>query len=318
MAKKKGCLGCSLPIVIILAVIILAVVLIGVLAGPLGQKLIPGLHLPAWMSVPRPEPSLPAETIFHILGFPVTNTIIATWLTMLVLVIMAVAVSRRVKIIPGRLQSIFEGVLGWVFDLCASIAGEKDGRKFFPLVATIFLFVIVNALLALLPGFNSLIVHEGDAAIPVLRGANTDINTTFGLAIVAFLVFEYFGWRRLGLHYAKKFIVLGDVGHGFKQIFKGNMQGGMTIFSGAMVAIAGLLEGLSDFIRIISLTFRLLGNMIAGEIVILSFYFLAPFFVPNIMYIFELLFGFIQALVFASLTMVYITLAVAPHEEADH
>jgi F-type H+-transporting ATPase subunit a len=318
MPKKKGCLGCSLPIAIALAVLIVAVIIIGVLAGPLGQKLIPGLHLPGWLSVPRPEPSLPSEAIFHILGFPVTNTIIATWVTMLVLIVLAVTVSRRVKIIPGRMQSIFEGVLGWIYDLCASIAGEKDGRQFFPLIATIFLFVIVNALLALLPGYSSLIIHEGDAAIPVLRGANTDINTTFALAIVAFFVFEYFGWRRLGLHYVKKFIVVGDIGHGVKQIFKGNKQGGMTIFSGAMVAIAGLLEGLSDFIRIISLTFRLLGNMIAGEIVILSFYFLAPFLVPNIMYIFEFLFGFIQALVFASLTMVYITLAVAPHEEVEH
>jgi F-type H+-transporting ATPase subunit a len=318
MPKKKGCLGCSLPIAIFFVVIVIAIVLVGILAGPLGQKLFPALHLPGWLSISKPEPSLPSETIFHIFSFPVTNTIIATWITMLVLVGLAVTVSRRVKIIPGRLQSIFEGILGWVYDLCTSIAGEKDGRKFFPLIATVFLFVIVNALLALLPGFNSLIIHEGDAAIPVLRGANTDINTTFALAIVVFLVFEYFGWRRLGFHYIKKFIVVGDIGHGFKQIFKGNKQGGMTIFSGAMVAIAGLLEGLSDFIRIISLTFRLLGNMIAGEIVILSFYFLAPFFVPNIMYVFELLFGFLQALVFASLTMVYITLAVAPHEEGEH
>jgi F-type H+-transporting ATPase subunit a len=317
MPKKKGCLGCSLPLVILATVIIVTVVILGVLAGPLGQKMLPGLNLPGWMSVPRPEPSLPSETIFYIIGFPVTNTIIATWLTMLVLVILAVTVSRRVKIIPGKLQAVFEGILGWIYDLCSSIAGDKDGRKFFPLIATIFLFVIVNAFLALLPGFNSLIIHEGDAAIPVLRGANTDINTAFALAIVTFCVFEYFGWRRLGLHYLQKFVVLDKVGHGFKQLFKGDKQGGMTIFSGAMVAIAGLLEGLSDFIRIISLTFRLLGNMIAGEIVILSFYFLAPFFVPNIMYIFELLFGFLQALVFASLTMVYITLAVAPHE-AEH
>jgi F-type H+-transporting ATPase subunit a len=319
MAKKKGCLGCSLPIVIIIAIIFLAVIAVGFLAGPIGQKMAPGLHFPGWLSAPQPEVSLPSEAVFHISGFPVTNTILATWLTMLVLVGLAVAVSRRVKLIPGRLQSMFEGIIGWIYDLCVSATDEKDGRTFFPLVATIFLFVIFNALFALLPGVSSLVIHEGDAAVPVLRGANTDVNTTLALALVSFCVFEFVGIIRLRHHYFGKFLVFGELGHGVKQISTGKVgQGAMTAFSGVLIAFAGILEGVSDFIRIVSLTFRLLGNMMAGEILTLSVIFLVPFIIPVGIYGFEMLFGFIQALVFSVLTIVYISLAVMPHESSEH
>ena len=118
-----------------------------------------GLELPSWLSalsIDRPDPRLPAETVFHIFGFPITNSIIGAWITIIFLVGFSYVVTRRMKLIPGRLQAAFEFLIGWLYDLCCSVAGEKNGRRFFPVVATIFLFVGFNAWLALLPGFGSI------------------------------------------------------------------------------------------------------------------------------------------------------------------
>ena len=135
--KKRGCLGCSFPILIGVVIVFLALFIIGFLAGPIGQKLIPGVAMPEWMSVPRPDPHLPAPEIFHLFGWPITNSIIGGWITLVVLVIIGILVTRRMKIVPGRLQAVFEFLLGWIYDLCKSIAGEENGRRFFPVICTI-------------------------------------------------------------------------------------------------------------------------------------------------------------------------------------
>ncbi|MCL2615635.1 MAG: F0F1 ATP synthase subunit A, partial [Dehalococcoidia bacterium] len=257
MAKKKGCLGCSLPVVIIVALVALTGVVLGVLAGPLGQKFgITGL--PDWMSLHLPEPKLPADVIFHIFGFSVTNSLLATWITILVLVIIALLVTRKPKLVPGRAQSAAESVLGYIYDLCVSTAGEKDGRKFFPLVATIFLFVLFNALLALIPGYGSILFHTHEGEVELLRAANTDFNTPLALALITFVTVEFMGFKRLGFGYLKKFITWGDFGRAIGKIFKGKFDV-MALLSGFIMGIVGLLELVSELIRIVSLTFRLFG-----------------------------------------------------------
>lgn len=152
--KKKGCLGCSLPLLIGIVIIFLALFVLGFAGGALGREMLGDLGL-SWLNVPRPTPELPAEVVFHLLGFPITNSIIGAWITIVVLVGISYAVSRRLKLIPGRLQAAFEFLLGSLYNFCQSVAGEKDGRRFFPVVATIFLFVAFNAWLSLIPGFGS-------------------------------------------------------------------------------------------------------------------------------------------------------------------
>ena len=152
---KRGGLGWSLPV---LVGILLFLLVVGFISGPLGTSLFGDLGLPSWFSVDRPDPRLPAEVIFHLFDFPVSNTIVATWISIVFLVGISYAVSRRIKLIPTRWQSAFESVLGWLLSFCQSVAGEKNGRRFFPVVATIFLFVVVNAWLSLLPGFGSIMV----------------------------------------------------------------------------------------------------------------------------------------------------------------
>ena len=315
---KRGCLGCSFPMTIGIIVVLFVLLIVGFAAGPIGKSMF-GDIFPSWLSIDTPELHLPASPVFHIFGFPITNSIIAAWITIIFLVGFSYAVTRRMKLIPGRLQAAFEFLLGWLYDLCCSVAGEGKGRKFFPIIATIFLFVGFNAWLALLPGFGSITVLAAEGEVHLLRPANTDINMPLALALVSFVFVEFFGLRTLGIRYLSKFFNVKELGHGMRQMFKGRFKAGLSgLFTGAMNVFTGLLEGLSEFIRIISLTFRLFGNMTAGEILLLVAAFLVPYLFAIPFYGLELLIGFIQAIIFSGLTLIFLTLAVAPHEVEEH
>lgn len=123
--KKKGCLGCSFPLIIGFLIVFLALFLIGFASGPLGKSIIGDIGLPSWLSVSQPHPELPAEVVFHLFVFPITNSVIAAWLTIIVLVGFSYAVSHRMKIIPGRLQAVLEFIMGALLNFCQSVAGEK-------------------------------------------------------------------------------------------------------------------------------------------------------------------------------------------------
>jgi F-type H+-transporting ATPase subunit a len=319
VAPKKGCLGCSFPLIIGLAVVLLVLLVVAFAIGPLGKSLLGDLGLPSWLSVPRPDPQLPAETVFHLFGFPITNSIIAAWITIIFLVGFSYVVTRRMKLIPGRLQAAFEFLIGWLYDLCCSVAGEENGRRFFPVVATIFLFVAFNAWLALLPGFGSITVHTVEGEIHLLRAANTDINMPLALALTSFVFVEFFGLRALGIRYLGKFINVREFLRGLRQVLSGKLRAGLSgLFTGVITIFTGLLEGLSELIRIVSLTFRLFGNMTAGEILLLVAAFLIPWLFAIPFYGLELLIGFIQAIIFGGLTLIFLTLAVESHEEEAH
>jgi F-type H+-transporting ATPase subunit a len=312
--KKRGCLGCSFPVLVIVIVIALGVTIMGLLAGAIGQKLF-GISLPSWMIVPRPEIDLPAPVIFHIFGLPVTNGVIAGWITVIVLVVLSWAITRRIKLVPGRLQMVFEFVLGWMYDFCRGIAGEENGRKFFPVVCTIFLFVLFNAWLSLIPGFGPAFLKHGEA-YELLRGSNADVNTPLAIACISFVFVAFYGFRSLGIGWLKQYFNFGPFFHSIGGIFKGKFNV-MNIFSSAVGVVVGGLELLSRFITIISFTFRLFGNMTAGEILLLIVAYLIPFVLAVPFNFLELLIGFVQALIFAGLTVVFVTMAVAPHEQTE-
>ena len=318
MPEKKGCLGCSFPLVIGIAIVLLVIFVVGFVIGPLGKEML-GLELPSWLSalsVEKPDPHLPANAIFHIFGFPITNSIIAAWITIAFLVGFSYVVTRRMKLIPGRLQAAFEFLIGWLYDLCVSVAGEKNGRRFFPVVATIFLFVGFNAWLALLPGFGSITAHTAEGEMHLLRPANTDINMPLALALVSFGFFWFFGFRAIGVRFMENFLNFREFLRGTRQLFSGKLKAGLSgLFTGAMTIFTGFLEFLSVCIRVISLTFRLFGNMTAGEILLLVAAFLIPWLFAIPFYGLELLIGFIQAIIFGGLTLIFLTLAVESHGE---
>jgi len=315
--KRRGCLGCSFPVLIIIVIIALAIVILGFLAGPIGSKLVGEMEWLSWMTVQSPEPHLPAPVLFHILGLPITNTILAGWITVVFLAIFSWAVTRRMKLVPGRLQAAFEFLLGWMFDLCKSIAGEKNGRRFFPVICTIFLFVLFNAWLSLIPGFGSIEITVHGHHYELLRGSNTDVNTPLAIALISFVFVIFFGLKDARMGFVKQYINFGRFFRSTGRIFKGKFQP-IEIFSGAIDIFVGGLEILSLLIRNVSFTFRLFGNMTAGEILLLIAAFLVPWVLALPFYGLELLVGFVQALIFAGLTLVFVTMAVSPHEGEAH
>jgi F-type H+-transporting ATPase subunit a len=318
VAKRRGCMGCSFPLLVVIGIIVLAILIIGFLAGGIGQKLFPGVSIPKWIVVPSPEPQFPAPVIFHLFGLPVTNGLFSSWITVVFLIVFSFAVTRRMKLVPGRLQSAFEFLLGWILDLCQNVAGEKNGRKFFPVVCTIFLFVLFNAWLSLIPGFGSILIHSGGNEHELLRGANTDINTPLAIAVISFIFVTYYGLRSLGFGWVKQYLNFGPLLRSIGRIFKGKFSV-MDIFSGVIGVFVGLIELLSMLIRMVSFTFRLWGNMTAGEILLLIAAFLVPWVAALPFYGLELLIGAVQALIFSLLTLVFVTMAVtSEHGEESH
>ena len=307
----------SFPVLVGISVLILALGVISLLSGALGKSLLGDIGLPGWLSVPQPHPELPAGVVFHLLGFPITNSIITAWLSIIVLVGISYAVTRRLRLIPSRLQSILEAAVGWLLNLCQEVAGKENGRRFFPVVATIFLFVITNAWLSLLPGFGSILITNGEGeTVHLLRGANTDINLPLALALISFIFVEYWGIRSLGgRRYLRKFVNVGQFFRSMGQLVRGRLRAGLSgMFTGVIDIFVGMLEALSELVRIISFTFRLFGNMTAGEILLLIVAFLVPWVLVLPFYGLELLVGFVQALIFSGLTLVFATIAVTHHE----
>jgi F-type H+-transporting ATPase subunit a len=312
--KKRGCLGCSFPVLIIVAIVFLAIVVVGFLAGSIGRAMF-DVELPSWIVPEAPDPHLAAPVLFHIGSWPITNTILATWLTVIVLVLLCWLATRHMKLIPGRFQAAFEALLGWVYDLCTSVAGEKYGRRFFPVVCTIFLFVLFNAWLSLVPGFVSITAGHHE----LLRGANTDVNTPLAIALVSFVFVIYHGMKSLGFGFWRQYFNFGGLLRSTGKLLTGKVKDGLSgMFSGVVDAFVGILELLSMFIRIISFTFRLFGNMTAGEILLLIAVFLVPMVVALPFYGLELLVGFVQAFIFSGLTLVFVTMAATPHDADSH
>jgi F-type H+-transporting ATPase subunit a len=318
-------LGFKSKIAIVIVIGILLIVISG-LFFPVPQ---PEVHLSANYGGGSPEP-------FHRLGpIYITNTLIATWLSILVLIGLFYFATRKMKLVPKGLQNFAETIIETLLNFVESVAGKENGRKFFPLIATIFLYVIMNAWMGLLPFFN--VIGEAHAGtsdtlfykltglgqysgpiidLPLFRAANTDINVPLMLALMSFLSVEYWGITSLGLgHYLNKFFRLGGVLQGLGQLIKGRIKEAVNaILFGLINMFIGVLELLSEFVRIISFTFRLFGNMTAGEILLLMMAFLIPWVIPVIFYGLETFIGIIQAFIFAGLTLVFATMAVTAHE----
>jgi F-type H+-transporting ATPase subunit a len=313
-------LGCATKIIVFSLVIILVLFAVGFVFGPLGASFF-GIEVPSFMAVPKPHIALPSERLFEVAGFPITNTLIAAWLSIIVLAVLFYVCTRKMKLIPGKLQNLAEMAVEALLSFVKSVAGEKHARLLFPVVATIFIYVITNAYLALLPFFGTIVVTgQAGTAVPLFRSANTDINVPLSIAVMSFIFVEFWGMKSLGaFRYLGEFFNFGQIGRGVKELFKGKIRPAITnIAFGFINLFVGMLEIFSHLIRIISFTFRLFGNMTAGEMLLLVSAFLIPLIFTIPFYGLELLIGFIQALIFAGLTLVFGTIAVAPmHEEQE-
>jgi len=312
--------------ILIFGIVFIALVFVGGLFFPVPQ---PEVHLSANYGGHSPEPFYKLGPIY------ITNTLIAAWLGILVLIGLFYFATRKMRLVPKGLQNFAETIIEIFLNFVEGVAGRENGRRFFPIVATIFLYVLINAWMGLLPFFNVIgEAHTGTSdtlfyklfgmgqyngpiiEVPLFRAANTDINVPLTLALVSFLSVEYWGITSLGIrHYISKFLRFGGILKGVVQLIKGRVKEALSaILFGIIDAFVGALELLSEFVRIISFTFRLFGNMTAGEILLLMMAFVIPWIVPVVFYGLETFFGVIQAFIFAGLTLVFATMAVTAHE----
>lgn len=232
--------------------------------------------------------SIIPETIFHIGPLSVTNTLLTAWLVLLVLVIGAIMFSQTLKRMPGRFQMTIEAVIEGLLDFFETVAGSREAaRRFFPIVATIFIFVLLSNWAGIVPGVGSIgfrEVHNGEESFaPLFRSVFSDLNMTLALALIAVSLSHVFGLATVGIkEHLGKFIMLKS----------------------PIAAFTGVLEIVSEFSKIVSLSFRLFGNIFAGEVLLTIMAFLIPYVVPVPFLGLELFVGFIQALIFATLAMV--------------
>jgi F-type H+-transporting ATPase subunit a len=299
-----------------------------------------------------PELSVAAEVLFRLggeHGFPITNSILMTLLVDVVLLVLALMATARLRrgegAVPRGLQNIFEYTIESLYNLARSI-DRRNVHRFFTFVVTIFFFVLLANWLALVPGVGSIgicrshanaqIAHvaapeahgseadaatiareqaevekadlgngtcgtheneetgrvEADVLVPLFRSPSADLNLTLALALLSFVVTEYFGFKEFGFGYLGKFF-------NFKE--------------GALMFVVGILEFISEFVRILAFTFRLFGNIFAGEVVLVVMSFLVPWVLPMPFYGFEIFVGFIQAFIFMVLTVAFIGMALTPH-----
>ncbi len=239
---------------------------------------------------------LKPDLITTFAGIPITNTLITSWVVMAVLILVAILVNRRITLIPSKFQATLEWAFEYVYDYVGEVLESKAlARRYFPFLITIFLFIFTANLLEFTPGIGSVGWFRGEEFSPLLRSVNTDLNVTEALAIIVFAVVEITGISMLGaVKYSKKFINV----HSF--------------IGGAV----GVVELIGEFVRLISLSFRLFGNILAGEVLIIVATYFAPYFGPVPLMMFELFIGFLQAAIFMLLALFYIKLAITEHEEA--
>ena len=310
-----------LKILLFFFIPVLILFVIGMVFGPLGSSFF-GKEPPSILNIPKPHVALPAEPVFHVGHFSITNTLIASWFTILVLVGVSIFLTRKMKLIPGKRQGLAEVVVEGLLNFVEGIAGKKHARMLFSGVATIFIYVISNAYLALLPFFGTIGIHghggeHGAEFAAIFRAANTDVNVPLSIALMSFFFVESWGMRAIGVsHYLGEFINVRQFLQGLKELFTGKIKTGpMNIVFGFISLFVGVLEIFSHLTRMLSFTFRLFGNMTAGEILILVSCFLVPLVFTIPFYGLELLIGMIQALIFSGLTLVFGTIAISPHEE---
>jgi F-type H+-transporting ATPase subunit a len=317
-----------------------------------------------------PPLPLPSETLFHIGPWGVRNTIVDSWTVIALLVLVSWLATRRTSLVPVRgLQNFVEAVIEWLLGVVEEVAGEKNARRFLPLVGTIFLYVVVANWFAIVPFYYSVglirtpdvkqgetahaaIYHKVDLGplpfaftplnpksvevtanpdgtlvtgdgtpvaslttaghkqyvgviAPFFRSVFSDANAPLSIALVSFFAVEYWGISSLGVGtYLNKFF-------NFKKLLQGNLMDGL------IDAFVGFLELISEFVRIVSFTFRLLGNTFAADTLFIFITFLVPFFIPMVFYGLDLFDGFIQGAIFSLLTLVFAVMAVEHHAETD-
>ena len=234
--------------------------------------------------------SLKPDILGQVGDFPITNSMVTSLVGSVLLVILVVLFSRHLKAVPSRIQLVFELIVEKGFDYCKEVLGDEGlARKTFPLVASLFLFILFFNLIKFIPGAES-ITFDGHIFFKPLHA---DLNMTFALGLVAFIFVQFMG-----------FFVLGA----------GRYIGKFVSYRRLHMLPLGLIEIISELAKLVSLSFRLFGNVLVGGILLLLLSHIFHYFLPVPVLLFEIFVAVLQASIFAMLTLIYVKLATdEPH-----
>ena len=237
------------------------------------------------------------QVVFQAGPIPITNSLIFSIIVTLFLSFFVILLSRTITLIPGKIQALVEIIIEYIYNLGEELAHDKI-KTFFPWVATFFIFVLTANILALFPGVSTIGINEvidgKQKFIPLLRSMNSDLNMTLSLAILSVMVTHFYAIKLIGvINYFKKWFSL--------KMF------GVFLF-------VGLLEIVSEFTKIISLSFRLFGNILAGKVLLKTAWSYSAFILPIPFYFLEIVVAFVQAAVFMMLTLVFMVMLSEIHE----
>lgn len=264
------------------------------------------------------EVPLFAEPIYHIGSFGITNALFTSWFAVLAIIVIALFLRSKLKEIPHGIQNFFEAIIDGALGLCDQVTNDRKlSIKIFPIAISAFFFILINNWFGILPlswfGLLEKSQH-GLVFVPFLRGGTADINTTLALAITAVIGANVFGVFSIGLWKTfNKYVNLKILGEIWKKIRKDPT----IILVAPVTFFVGLIEIIGELAKVASLSFRLFGNVFAGEVLLVSMTTLIAFVVPIPFLFLEIIVGVIQALIFSILLVVYFTVGASDHDHEE-
>lgn len=242
--------------------------------------------------------SFAPEPIIHLGSITIPNTFLATLLVDFIIVSSAIIISKKIKLIPNLFQNIVESIIETFYALTESVAANRTS-KIFPYFMTFFLFILVANWSGLIPGVGTIGFfeeHDGEhKLVPILRSATSDLNVTLALALVSAFATHMLSIKAIGIkQYLSRYFSFNPI----------------NLF-------IGILEIISEITKVISLSFRLFGNIFAGEVVLLTTSSIFAFIFPIPFLLLEVIVGLVQALVFGMLTMTFMAILTMPHHEGN-
>lgn len=255
------------------------------------------------------EHTLFAEPLFHLGDFPITNSLLTSWVAVILIIILSLVIRAKNSKIPGKLQSLVESIFEGAFGLMDMVTNDRaKSKKVFPVVFSVFVFVLLNNWLGLLPGVGSITYNH----LPLLRGGTADLNTTLALGLISVIAANVFGVMVVGAwSYFNKFINIKAI----LEIPRKIKKEPTIALVNPINFFVGMIEIISEVAKVASLSFRLFGNIFAGEVLLASISAIFAFGLPLPFMFLEIIVGVIQALIFAVLTLVYFTIASTAHSE---
>lgn len=265
------------------------------------------------------ETTLFAEPIFKAGNFTVTNSLLNSWVVVFLIVVFALLVRSKISKIPKGIQNYIEVIFGGALNLADTVTGSREkSMKFLPIVLPLFIFILLNNWFGMLPGVGSIgfieTHNQEKFFVPFFRGATADLNTTLALGIMAVILTHIAGvvltsaWSHLNRFFGLQLIIEIP-----KKIFKERKY--TVLLVNPIKFFVGLVEIVGELAKVASLSFRLFGNVFAGEVLLGAMAAIFAYVLPIPFMFLELIVGIIQALIFSMLTLVFMTVMSTSHEE---